>query len=183
VREIRLYYEGDPALREGFRRFLGLQGQSVRLIAANGTPVQDFVTAQKTHQEALNLLLLDRGDPRSAAEDAQLQEHQDSVFWMVQIMEAWFLADADALEKYYGRDFNKKVLKSNPNVEDIPKRDVLQCLAEATRKTQKETYHKTKHAPHILERIDPAKVRKAAPGCERLFLALQRFADFAGERA
>jgi hypothetical protein len=169
VSEIRLYYEGDPALREGFRKFFGLDGRSVRLIAANGTPVQDFMTARKTHPEALNLLLLDRGDPRSAAEDELLQEHQDAVFWMVKVMESWFLADPDALANYYGKDFKKTALKANPNVEEIPKADVFAALKEATRETQKKKYHKTRHAPALLSCIDPVKVRKAAPGCERIF--------------
>jgi hypothetical protein len=88
---------------------------------------------------------------------------------MVQLMEAWFLADPEALALYYGKDFASNALKKNRRVEEIPKADLLKCLKQATRKTQKGIYHKTAHAPRILELLDPDKVRKAAPECDRLF--------------
>ena len=84
-------------------------------------------------------------------------------------MEAWFLADRQTLASYYGERFVSNALKPNPHVEEIPKADVLECLKQATRKTQKGAYHKTAHAPHILASLDPDKVRKAAPECDRLF--------------
>ena len=33
----------------------------------------------------------------------------DRVFWMVELMEAWFLADRDALASYYGAEFRRFV--------------------------------------------------------------------------
>jgi len=84
-------------------------------------------------------------------------------------MESWFLADPETPAEYYGREFNKNALKANPKVQEISKSDVLNCLKEATRKTTKGPYHKTQHAPHILEKIGPERVRKAAPECDRLF--------------
>ena len=44
---------------------------------------------------------------------------------MVQVMESWFLADADALSSFYGQGFRKQALPQNPNVEDVSKQDVL----------------------------------------------------------
>jgi hypothetical protein len=88
---------------------------------------------------------------------------------MVQLMEAWFLADPEALVVYYGSGFQANALKRNPEVEKIPKADVLRCLARATKKTPKGEYRKTKHAPAILESLNPDKVRSVAPNCERLF--------------
>ncbi len=52
------------------------------------------------------------------------------------------------------------------------KDDVLNGLEEATRDTKKGKYHKTRHAPDLLERMDAAKVRAAA-ACNRLFVALE----------
>jgi hypothetical protein len=49
---------------------------------------------------------------------------------------------------------------------------VLDSLKQATRQTQKGRYHKTQHAPRILESLDPTKVRRAAPNCDRLFREL-----------
>jgi len=84
-------------------------------------------------------------------------------------MEAWFLADPEALALSYGEDFARNALRKNPRVEEILKADVVECLKQATRNTQKGAYHKTAHAPHILELLDPDKVRKPASECDRLF--------------
>ena len=112
----------------------------------------------------MNILLLDTERPEAPTEDF--------VFWMVQLMEAWFLADPEALARYYREGFLSNALKKNPKVEEIPKTDVLDCLKQATRHTQKEKYNKTAHAPDILGMLDSEKVRKAAPNCNRLFQEL-----------
>jgi hypothetical protein len=168
VTEIRIHFEGNEALRPGFHQFLSrirdaaqLRRIGFRLIAADGTPEADFQTARKAHPNSWNILLRDSEGAKPG--------RKDSVFWMVQLMEAWFLADPEALGRYYGDGFVHKALKKNPQVEEIPKADVLECLKQATRNTQKGAYHKTAHAPRILELLDPDKVRKAARHCERLF--------------
>jgi hypothetical protein len=88
---------------------------------------------------------------------------------MVEMMESWFHADKDALEKYYGNGFRKRALKPNPNVEEISKKDLEDGLNAATKDTRAGRYHKTKHAPALLQSIRPALVRRAAPNCERFF--------------
>jgi hypothetical protein len=68
-------------------------------------------------------------------------------------------------------------LKPNPNVEEISKKDLIDGLNSATRETSKGKYHKTKHAPTLLELIEPELVRTAAPNWEKLFKAiLEKFA-------
>jgi hypothetical protein len=84
---------------------------------------------------------------------------------MVQIMESWFLADVDALKAVFKSGLSEAVLRGNPNIEEIPKADVLERLNKAA----DGEYHKVKHGMKLLELIDPAKVRKAAPNCERMF--------------
>ena len=179
VTEIRVYFEGDKTLRSGFAALLAeirgrARNQQVRfeLIACGATPVQDFLIALKKHQQARNILLKDSEGP--AADNLQAPQGTDpnSVFWMVQLMEAWFLADPDALQHYYGQHFKAAALQKNPRVEEIPKGDVLTCLKEATKDTQKGSYHKTKHAPLILERISPDRLKQAAPNCRRMFSAV-----------
>jgi hypothetical protein len=98
--------------------------------------------------------------------------HAGSVFWMIEMMESWFHADKDAIGKYYGDGFKKEALKPNPNVEQISKRDLEDGLKAATRNTKEGPYHKTKHAPALLERIDTDRVRQAAPQCDRMFRAV-----------
>jgi len=85
------------------------------------------------------------------------------------MMESWFHADKDAVALYYKSGFRKNAMKSNPKVEEISKQDLIEGLKAATKETAKGKYHKTKHAPALLELIHPALVRKAAPNCESLF--------------
>jgi hypothetical protein len=54
-------------------------------------------------------------------------------------------------------------------VERTPKRELLDFLKQATRRTVKGEYHKTRCARNILRSIDPEKVKATAPNCKRLF--------------
>ena len=68
-------------------------------------------------------------------------------------------------------------MKPSPNVEEITKQDLIDGRRAATKDTTKGKYHKTKHAPALLQSIKPALVRNAAPNCERLFkVVLDRLA-------
>jgi hypothetical protein len=174
VNELRIYFEGDDRLRPGFRSFLSKIAESARRndwrfaapIATYGRPVQAFRIALQTHSSAWNVLLLDWEDPN----ESEIRKRQlgdcdpDSVFWMVQIMESWFLADLDALKMVF-KGLNEAAVRGNPNVEEIPKEDVLERLKKAANGE----YHKVKHGTKLLGLIDPAKVRKAAPNCDRMF--------------
>lgn len=88
---------------------------------------------------------------------------------MVQIMEAWFLADLEAIERYYGSNFRANALRGNPRIEEIPKELIYERLKAATRETGKGEYHKTGHAPNLLLAISPDRVRQASPNCQRIF--------------
>ena len=89
-------------------------------------------------------------------------------FFMVQLMESWFLADRPMLEYYYGRGFSVRSLPANPNIEDIPKPDVERGLRNATRRCSKGAYNKTTHAPDLLNQLNPATVYAACPNFTRL---------------
>jgi|ERR1017187_9914595 hypothetical protein len=177
VTEIRIYFEGASELREGFRSFFGeiktADGRGPKLIAGGGREqaIADFRKSFKSHAAALNLLLIDSEGPdtgrlfETICQPQQIPENaRGKVFWMVECMESWFLADVEALGRYYYLDL-AEALRGNPDVEEIPKRDVLARLKAATNGR----YHKTKDAPHLLKRILPERVKQAAPNCRRLF--------------
>jgi hypothetical protein len=171
--ELRIYFEGDKSLKAGFDRFFGeirerarVARCSVRIVATGGTPERDFGIAMRKHPAAWNVLLRDSEGPLQPNRPASLA---GSIFWMVEMMESWFPADKDALEAYYKTGFRKDALRANPKVEEIPKQDLIDGLKAATKDTVKGKYHKTKHAPALLQSIKPVLVRKAAPNCERLF--------------
>jgi hypothetical protein len=184
--EIRIYFEGDTRLRSGFRAFLDEIYQRCRdkrcrveVIATGGKPVRDFRIALKSHPDAWNILILDSEKPDDGKLSATLISDEgwnasmtNSIFWMVQMMEAWFHADKDALEQFYLEGFRKQALTANPKVEEIRKKDLEDGLKAATRDTKKGKYHKINHGPSLLERIDPQRVRDAAPNCRRLFETL-----------
>jgi hypothetical protein len=91
------------------------------------------------------------------------------VFLMVQAMEAWFLADREALATFYGEGFLAKSLPGSPtNIEAIRKDDLEPRLKHASKPTQKGEYHKTKHGFALLALIDPLKVGTGSPHAANL---------------
>ena len=186
--EIRVYYEGDVLLRSGFAAFFRelqdrakAKGLKLRLISAKGTSPQDFAIANKVNPSAWNILLKDSEGPDTGSLSASLCQQngwdkscEDSIFWMVEMMESWFHADKDALAEFYGHGFKRGALKRNPQVEKISKKDLQAGLKAATKDTAKGNYYdnKTLHGPRILERINPALVREASPNCQKFFSAV-----------
>jgi hypothetical protein len=133
---------------------------------------------QQVDEETLLVLLVDSEDPIAPetrnAEDANAQarvqhlKNRDKwdlsgvdarqVHLMVQCMEAWIIADPEALADFYGKNFHANSLPKRHNLEEEPKPDLLGKLKKATAKTQKGEYAKIKHASKLLERIDRGKV-------------------------
>ena len=194
VKEIRVYFEGDSALRKGFNNFLKSEidlarqrGLGFNLIAGGSTAetIKDFMIAARTHKDAINIVLIDSDKPDNGNLIADLKQREswdteagaeiqdDQIHFMVQVMESWFLADRDALKKYYKQGFREKQLPGNPNVERISKSDVINGLVNATRNIRKKKYHKTRHAPDLLSNLDVAKICSNAPACNRLFRSLR----------
>jgi len=93
---------------------------------------------------------------------------------MVELMEAWLLADPDALASYYGSKFSLRAIGQTEDIEKIPKAEVLDRLKRATRKTAKREYSKVTHAPKLLEMLNPDLVKGRAENCRRLFEAIVR---------
>jgi hypothetical protein len=92
-------------------------------------------------------------------------------------MEAWFLADKDVLGQFWGQRFLPGLLPPRLDIEQVPKVELSHALREASRKTQKGAYHKTRHGFAILALIDPYRVRAASPHAGRLFDVLIREAN------
>jgi hypothetical protein len=191
VKEIRIYFEGAPALRPGFRSFLDAVYEAARikkvriqLIAGEARPVHDFSLALKTHPDSANFLLMDAEKVDDGALIASLKARNDwkpppgmavqdsSLNFMVALMEAWFLPERDALKHYYGDRFKEARLPANPKVEEISPSDVIHGMEEASQESSKGKYHKTRHAPDLLKEVNPLLVRATANHCERFFSQL-----------
>jgi hypothetical protein len=85
------------------------------------------------------------------------------VHLMVQCMEAWIVADPDALAEFYKQEFKKDSLPKRMNLEEEPKADVYAKLESATENTHKGKYGKIKHASKLLEKIRPDRVGGRCP--------------------
>lgn len=187
--EIHIYYEGDASLKEGFDVFFrSLRDRarerrcSFRTIPAKGNSVRDFGIAIKNNPQAWNILLKDSEGPYAGGLSVSLctkngwtQSHAASIFWMVEMMESWFHADKDALQRFYGSKFRRSALKANPNVEQISKKDLIDGLKAATKNIKNRRYddNKTTDGPKLLAAINPEVVQEAAPNCKKLFDAVQ----------
>jgi uncharacterized protein DUF4276 len=199
---VRVYVEGGgntgalkSECRRGFAEFFAKfvpRGKQPRIIAcgSRNEALDDFRTALRTYREDHVVLLVDEEAPVAPGQSiwTHLKKRdgweppagatEENTHLMVQCMENWFLADPSELAAYFGQGFQASALPRNPNIEAIPKQDVFRALEAATRQTRtKGVYSKGGHSFAILARIDPAKVRGAAPSAERLAMALLRFAS------
>ncbi|MEQ8755292.1 MAG: DUF4276 family protein [Coleofasciculus sp. G1-WW12-02] len=200
VKEIHIYIEGDPQLRQGFRHFFQplykvakrqkVTMKTLKLCGSRGDTYKAFRIALKKHPDAFIVLLV---DAEGAVDEQQkpweylknrVEDKWDSLgndnthcYLMVQTMESWFVADIEALKDYYGKGFQESAIPKTSQVENIDKNILESFLKVATRKTIKKEYHKTRHAAQILERLDVAKVRQAAPSCDRLFTTLTQIME------
>lgn len=193
VTEIRLYIEGDPALRPGFSKFLrkgigdDLDQQHVKLRPILCGNIDDtwkkFYQEWTADAEVAHLLLVDAdakvtGQPRQHLhpKHSWMPEGSEdrSYHLMVQMMEAWFVADPDALAVYYGKGFDDRELRRRRDVETYSKEDLEKILADATANTKNRWSDKNKlrHAIDLLQKIDPQKVRRRAHHCDQLLGAL-----------
>ena len=91
----------------------------------------------------------------------------DSAHLMVQVMETWFLADRDALRRFFGPSLNENHFGQWPDLEVVHKDTVLNALERATANCQK-PYSKGKVSFELLGQIDPEAVAAACPHAEEL---------------
>ena len=202
VEDIAIYVEGggDTAqtlapFRRGMSTFLRpvvdvVRARCIRwrMIPCGGRQqaYDAFVDALANEPEVFNVLLVDSEDPLpitvspwdhvkkregdkwdrpAGTDDTRCQ-------MMVACMEAWFLADPAGLKRHFGRNFNEKALPPQNQSETRTKAKINDALKKATKATPAQEYQKIRDGAKLLERIDPAEVRKHCKWCDRLFQAL-----------
>ncbi|MDE2977561.1 MAG: DUF4276 family protein [Acidobacteriota bacterium] len=196
MRGVRLFVEGggdtrggSRALRTGFQGFLGEIREQARakrirwnlVMCGSRREAYESFLRETPSSDEFTVLLVDSEAKVSKAPRAHLaarpgdkwtSSHQaldDQVHLMVQTMETWLIADAEALGTYYGSHFNRNALPSRQNLEEVPKEEVSSALERATQKTQKGEYHKIRHASDLLALVGPEKVKERCRHCKRLF--------------
>jgi len=204
VREIRIYAEGggnDNPTRTKFRTGLNQFLVSLREMARTqrvrwqlvscgprGVAFDNFRTALRDHPEAFNVLLVDSEASVNQTPWSHLEgrdgwkisgSRDEQCHLMVHCMESWLVADPATLAEFYGQGFRQKALPAAADIETVMKQEITDALEHATKETQKGTYHKIRHGADLLGRLDPARVRKRAKHCDRLFLTLESLLRFA----
>jgi len=188
---VKLYVEGggdSEALhaecRQGFRTFLekaGFKKRMPRIVACGGrrAAYDRFRTACGSNETAL--LLIDSEDfvmekspwqhlAKRPGDGFAKPENvaDDHCHLMVVCMESWFLADKEALARFFGTGFKATALPQNPNVEAARKEDIYARLERATARCEKRgPYGKGKHSFKILCLVAPDKAREASPWAKR----------------
>ena len=159
---------GRAALRQGMDAFLAELKQIARnrswrwklaCVGSRNNAFRAFRSATERGDAGVVILLVDAEESVREAPRAHLHRRdgwemgfaeESSVHLMVQTMEAWFVADGDALATYYGQGFRESALET------------------ATRATTKGRYQKIRHASQLLAKIRPERVRERCAACKRL---------------
>ncbi len=192
---VKVYVEGGgdrkdlkAKCRGGFSEFFekaGFKGRMPRVIACGGrkSAYDDFCTALEIAEaEEFIVLLVDSEDPIQDGIDPWIHlaaregdgwakpsaAENDNAHLMVQCMETWFLADKEALERFYGQGFSKRALPKNPMIEHILKTDVLNGLEKASTNTTKGSYSKGDHSFMVIAKSSNASLRVPFQGKLRL---------------
>lgn len=200
--KVRIYLEGGgdsprqrKELRIGFQKFLeralpNIRKPKVVPCGGRGEAYKDFRQALKEHTDSYCILLVDsegivEGDDywayltgREKKWERPASVTDDQCQLMIRTMEAWFMADVEALQNYFGQNFNPNPIRKTQNVEDISKQDLKGALSRAVKDTQKAKpyrgeYNEIKHGGDLLAEIDPGKVRKRSKSCDRLLTHLE----------
>ena len=185
---VKIYVEGggdhnkalDTKCRQGFSEFFrksGLEGRMPSIVACGGRHNAYTRFRTSLHQarpDETPVLLVDSEGPVKGNRwdhvklrpgdgwDRPDGATDDQIHFMVQAMEAWFHADKDQLQNFYGQNFRLAALSQRRDIDDIPKSDLSSGLQAATRDCQKGEYSKGGHSFEILAHIDPARVRTAS---------------------
>ena len=189
--KISIYVEGGgdgnalrTKCREAFRKFFEkatLKGRMPKIIAcgSRNNAYDSFCTALNVGSNELPLLLVDSeslvkqdvwGHLKNRDQWARPKGAEDEqAHLMVQCMEAWFLADREQLETFFGQGFNGNALPDSQQIEQVGKQQIFEGLKAATRYTKtKGKYGKGEHSFDILGLIDPNKVAHVSPHTKRL---------------
>ncbi|MES2708769.1 MAG: DUF4276 family protein [Verrucomicrobiota bacterium] len=191
--KVKIYIEGggdshlqDTQFRAAWAAFFGKAGFAGRMPATfrcggRNQAFDDFRTAVKNRRrDELPLLLVDSEDlvvaGRSPWEHLEVRDGwirppgagPEDAFLMIACMETWFVADRQALQRFFGGCLRENALPRWPAPEAVEKRTIFASLDQATAGCGKKVYDKGKVSFELLNRIDPEVVARHCPGARRL---------------
>lgn len=162
-------------LRKGFQSLFsnaGFAGKLPKVVAcgSRNDAFNDFKTAVNAKKDETILLLVDSEDPITtptkwahvSTRDSWIKPEkadEKNLYFMVECMESWFLADKATLINFYGKDFKETALPTTTGLESISKKTLYDGLAKATKLTSKGEYSKSNHSFKILALLDATKIK------------------------
>jgi Domain of unknown function (DUF4276) len=202
---VRVYFEGgaDPKgnpnvatidntnrLRESFNKLLnsGLENEKVRIQAHPAYSINSTVKIREPN----SLLLIDLDGSKDKKgqrlKDNGLLDIQDSVFFMVQRMEAWILSQPEVIEEIFASfKFKDTSIKDDELIkgkdpENILHPDavldtILQRYFSYTKsgKSKKLKYGKLKHSPDLIEKLNIQQLKGTFKDVELLTEKINNF--------
>ena len=198
VSRVVIHFEGAKDLREGFVKLFGNHIERARqkrihfdMIAggSNAETVKDFLRSCRRNPSDLNVLLIDsEGSAPSAAEairalrsrsywDANAAPDDGQLNFMVQAMEAWFIADPQAMARYFRNGFAVGRLPHPQNAESASPNELTDSINQALRAIggrRRQKYDKVRDGAQLLARVNEATVRRNCPSFRRLTDFLSR---------
>jgi hypothetical protein len=184
--KVHLYVEGGPkgTHADGLRRFKNsfkqhlvqldprLSNLDVSPCGSTDETIRDYARAvQDKKTDSVVALLVDSDATVTAKTTAAhlraklafvklAEKDREHIFLMVQCMEAWLVTDKDALEKCFGAKVHSLKFPANPDIESVPKNDILSALDKAASHTPTKHYGKIRDAAEILTVLRPERVAK-----------------------
>lgn len=192
VSRVVIHFEGAKDLRAGFGKLFGNHIERARrngirfaMIAggSNAETVKDFLRSCRRNPSDLNVLLIDSEGPAPSATeairslrsrsywDANATPEDGQINFMVQAMEAWFIADPRALSRHFGNGFAAGRLPNPQNAESISPNRLTDSINQALRAIggrRRKKYDKVRDGARLLALIDEATVRRNCPAFGRL---------------
>jgi len=186
-REKRVLRAGFDSFFQSLKRLAAERGKGFRIIACGSRDdaFRSFENERKFEPDTLCLLLVDSEEQLTGKVKEHLinrERHwklaaidEADLHLMTATMETWIVADADALQSFYGQHFAVNKLPRHQDIEQVSKADMCGDLLAATQNSQAGPYHKMRHAPKLLSRMDSTVVRRRCKCCNRLFLRAEAF--------
>ena len=203
LKEIFVYVEGGGkgssagnlrvSLQNGLfndiRSRAAARGIKLQFVACTdrGTTIKQFSHSVRTKSHISLLLVDSEGPVRTSVTQHLRVDYKDEIpgeerqyHLMVQTMESWFVADAEALQRYFGPNATIRNLPLQGSVEDIPKERLYTLLHEVAKSGGRAGYRKGTDQAELLLLIDPDKVAERSPHFHRFRQTLRELTEVAG---